>query len=93
MRRRVGSGRPVIGRKRVLESRAPIMASRSICCARGLGENIDKVDDRFLTEPCCVVFKNSFVLGECDRINASLKTSLILVSIMIETYQREIQDS
>lgn len=54
------------------------MASRSICCARGLGENIDKVDDRFLTEPCCVVFKKSFVLGECDRINASLKMSLIL---------------
>lgn len=55
------------------------MASRSICRARG--ENIDNVDDRFLTEPCCVVFKKSFVLGECDRINASLKTSLILIEI------------
>ena len=41
-----------------------------------LGENTDKLNDRFLTESCCVVLANSFLPCERDRINASLETSL-----------------
>lgn len=41
-----------------------------------LGENADKLNDRFLTESCCVVSARTVLPCERDRINASLKTSL-----------------